>query len=274
MNVVTLLNEKGGVGKTTLATHLAAGLALRGYRVVMVDSDPQGNATAALGLDKAPGFYDLCVRDANWRDVLHPIHPDVYSPPDASAAGQLFAVPSNNESRNIANSMRSRAIIRRRFGELDKVMHFIVVDTSPTPSLLNESVLLATDDVLIPTDTEAFSALEGVPDSIAHATATREATLEVGINAANLLGIIPNKFQAKTIGHREVLEHMRREYGELVWEPLKRSVVFSDAQLMQQFLFGFAPRAGVTQQIWNIVHRVEHSARQRQQQGQERENRP
>lgn len=257
MTVITLLNEKGGVGKTTIATHIAAGLALAGHRVILVDTDPQGNATAAVGHDKAPAFYDLCVRNTSWQAVLKPVHPDVYSPPESQSSGQLFLVPSNNESRNIANSMGNRAVIRRRFQELEKVVNFIVVDTSPTPSLLNESILLATDYVLIPTDTEAFSALEGVPDSIEHTKVARDATLEVGLDASKLMGIIPNKFQSKTVGHREVLHHLRERYGRLAWDPINRSVAFSDAQLLQQFLFGFAPKARATQQMWEIVRKIE-----------------
>ena len=63
MKTITLLNEKGGVGKTTLATHLAAGLALKGSRVIMIDTDPQANATSAFALPKQPEFHDLMVRN-------------------------------------------------------------------------------------------------------------------------------------------------------------------------------------------------------------------
>ena len=87
MRVITLLNEKGGVGKTTLAIHIAAGLSLRGYTVVLVDADPQGNATTALGLAKEPAVHDLIVRNASWRDSLRTVHPDVYSPPEFQSPG-------------------------------------------------------------------------------------------------------------------------------------------------------------------------------------------
>ena len=70
MKIVTLLNEKGGVGKTTTATHLAAGLAIRGHRVLLLDTDPQGHATVTLGNKKMPGFYDLMVRNAAFEDIV------------------------------------------------------------------------------------------------------------------------------------------------------------------------------------------------------------
>lgn len=260
MKVITLLNEKGGVGKTTLATHIAAGLAIKGHKVVLVDTDPQGNASSALGLSKAPAFYDLVVRDVEWRKILTVVHPDVYSSPDSQAQGQLYAVTSNNESRNVANSMKSRATIRRRFQELKNAIDFIIVDTSPTPSLLNESVLLATDHVLIPTDCEAFSALEAVPDSVSHANVAREATFEIGIDASNLLGIIPNKYRARTAGHNEVLKILHEQFGDYVWEPLHQFIAYSDVQLLQQFLFGIAPDSRATQQIWRVIERIEKVA--------------
>ena len=114
MNVITLLNEKGGVGKTTLATHIAAGLAIKGYRVVLIDSDPQGNATSAVGLEKRPNFYDLTVRNDSWRDVLGTVHPDVYGEPHEAPKGQLLAVSGNKESRNIANMIGDNKHIRRQ----------------------------------------------------------------------------------------------------------------------------------------------------------------
>ena len=70
MKTITLLNEKGGVGKTTLAIHIAAGLAIRGKRVVLVDADAQANSTSQLQIAEAPGIHDLLVREAEWNDVL------------------------------------------------------------------------------------------------------------------------------------------------------------------------------------------------------------
>jgi len=254
---LTLLNEKGGVGKTTLATHIAAGLAIKGYRVILVDGDPQGNSTAAVGLTKEPAFYDLCVRGAAWKDVLVGVHPDVYSPPEQTAKGALYCISSNVETRNIANSIRSNVVVRQRFRELDGVVDYVIVDTSPTPSLLNEAIALASDYILIPTDCEAFSALEGLPDSLEHAAAAESAVAEIGIKAARVIGIVPNQYRERTVGHNILLDQMRERYGELVWEPISQGIAFSDVQLMQQFLFGGAPSSKATDQIWSLIHRFE-----------------
>lgn len=257
MKVITLLNEKGGVGKTTFSTHVAAGLALRGYRVVLVDTDAQANATSALGLDKTPGFYDLTVREAEWRDTLMAVHPDVYSPPDSQSKGQLFCVPSNHESRTVAMSMKNRLVIRSRFNQLRKAIDFFVVDTSPTPSMLNEALLLATDYVLIPTDCESFSALEGLPDSIGHIQNAAEALSNSQLAGPKILAIIPNKYRATTVLHRDMLRHLQTTYGDLVFEPIRLHVGISETQTVQQFLFAAAPGHELTEQFWRLVDVVE-----------------
>ncbi len=257
MNVITLLNEKGGVGKTTLATHIAAGLALKGNRVVLVDTDPQANATSAVGLDKRPGFYDLCVRDAEWREILQLVHPDVYSPPDSQSQGQLYCVAGNTESRTVAMSMKNRLVIRSRFQQLRKAIDFIVLDTSPTPSLLNEAILLATDYVLIPTDCESFSALEGLPESIGHIQNASNTLSSNNVSGPKILGIIPNKYRSKTVLHRDMLNHLRELYGDLICEPIRLHVGISETQTIQQFLFAVAGTHDITRQFWDLVNLVE-----------------
>lgn len=256
MKVITLLNEKGGVGKTTLATHIAAGLAIKGRRVVMVDADPQGNATSAVGLEKTPSFYDLTVRNASWREVLRNVHPDVYGEPHEAPKGQLLAVSGNKESRNIANMISDNRLIRRRFQELRNAVDFIVVDTSPTPSLLHASITVASDYIIMPTDCEAFSTLEGLPDSIQHTGSIRADAAEHNVDVAQLLGIVPNKYREGTVSHNEVIDYLREQYGALVWEPINMAIVFSEAQLLRQFLFGHAPTARATRQIWGMVDRI------------------
>ena len=101
MKVITLLQEKGGVGKTTLAVHVAAGLAVRGARVLLVDADAQGTATSSLGLAPEPGLYNLMVRNMAFQDVVKLVQPEIYEPPNDHSRGNLFMLPGNLETRLI-----------------------------------------------------------------------------------------------------------------------------------------------------------------------------
>lgn len=257
MKTITFLNEKGGVGKTTIATHVATGLALLGYRVIVLDSDPQANTTSALALAKQPEFHDLMVRNKPWKEALRIVHPDVYSLPESQSKGQLYAVPGNIESKNVASTISSRDVFRQRFAQIQNGVDFIIIDTSPTPSRLNEDILLASDYVIIPTDCEAFSALEGLPDSIQHVLNAHNALKRINIDGARLLGIVPNKFRKNTALHRDFYEHLVSEYGRLVWTPINIASVIGEVQASQQFLYALAPNSRACAQFWEMVKRVE-----------------
>src|SRR3954466_5276087 len=101
MKVTTLLNEKGGVGKSTLATHIAAGLSIKGLRVLLIDADAQGHAGLSLGMAKAPGLYDLLARDAEWDQVLRVPSEANFAIPGERVTGELWLLPSNVETRVI-----------------------------------------------------------------------------------------------------------------------------------------------------------------------------
>jgi len=255
MKVITLLNEKGGVGKTTLATHVAAGLALHGYKVILIDADPQGNATSALGLAKAPALHDLIVRNARWQDTIRVIHPDVYSPPDSSPTGQLFAVPSDVETRNIANTISDGLQFKKRILQLEGVVDFVIIDTSPTPSLLHSSILMASNFLMLPTECEMYS-FEGLAESILHNQQAQETAKALGIPAVQVLGIIPTMFRPKTVTHTTALEALKERYGEMVWKPITNRIIWAEAALNKQLIYGFAPESKAAQEAHLLIKRI------------------
>lgn len=254
MKTITLLNEKGGVGKTTLSTYLAVGLTMRGHRVLFIDGDAQANGTAALKLPRVPAFYDLCVRNASWQSVVTRVPPKVYG--GDARGGDLYAVPSNFETRNIVGSMRGREVLRARLRELHNSFDYCVFDTQPNPTQLHDAINLATDFIVVPTDCEAFSAWQGLPDSLEHIETLRSEVERAGLDVARLLAIIPNKFRAKTALHQSFLKALLEQYGSLVWEPIPQRTALSESQAMQEFLYTAAPQMDVTKLMWRYVDRV------------------
>lgn len=257
MKTLVFINEKGGTGKSSLATHFAAGLAIIGRTVILVDTDPQGHATSAVGLDKRPAFYDLCVRDAAWKDVSQFVHPDVYSPREKQAAGKLYCVASNHEVYSTAANMKRQNVIRQRFAQMEGRADYIIVDTSPTPSTLHEAIVAACDGAFVPTECEAFSALEGLPDTLSHTGNVREIGLQHGHDVAQIMGILPNKYDHKSAIHNEVLALLQEQYGDLVWDAIPFSRTFGQAQMRRQFLYALYPKHAITRQLWQAIHRLE-----------------
>jgi chromosome partitioning protein len=257
MRTITLINEKGGVGKTTLAIHIAAGLAIRGYRVVLADADAQGHATVSFGLRKDPGMYDLLVRGAPFRDVLRPVNPDLFAHSATQPAkGQLYVVPSNVETRSIPIQISDAFAVVDRFRELQDLVDVVIFDTSPTPSLLHGSIYLATDSIIYPTKCEYLS-FDGLVESFTHRDMMQQTRTRWGLNDIAVMGIVPTMYRASTLVHQENLNKLKSRYGDMVWPEVYMRTIWAEASTVGQLVFRFAPDSGASRDMWSLVDRVE-----------------
>lgn len=259
MKILTFLNEKGGVGKTTLAGTIGAGLAIMGYRVLLVDADPQGHLTISFGIKKMHSLYDLLVRDAEFNDsgIVHTIPPDTYALPNAKQpdAGRLFIIPGNRETRLIAQALDSEPFaIRNRMAELAEadIVDFVIFDTSPTPSAFHALIYLATDHILYPTEVTYLS-FDGLVASIQSTTGYSKKKQDSGLGEIKLTGIIPTKFRAKTLEHQEKLKSLKQGFGDLVWQPLPMSVVWEECLARRRSIFNYAYDHPAAADAWKVV---------------------
>lgn len=262
MKIITFLNEKGGVGKTTLAGTIASGLAILGYRVLMVDADPQGHLTISFGVKKQHSLYDLLVRDMEFNDdgIVHPVPNETYMFPNAeknkkAQQGRLFIVPGNRETRLIAQALDTEPfIIRKRLRELeeDNIVDFVIIDTSPTPSAFHAMIYLATDHIIYPTEVNYLS-FDGLVASIQSTTGYSEKRVQSGLEEIKLTGIVPTKFRSKTLEHQEKYKSLKQGFGDKVWHPLPMSVVWEEALARRRSIFNYAYDHPVVQDAWNIV---------------------
>lgn len=253
MKVITLLNEKGGVGKTTLATTLAQSLAYKGVKVLLIDADPQGHSTVRCRAKKQPGIYDLLVRDAEWKHVAKAIRPEhFWMPGETIREARLWLLPGNVETRNIANSMERADQIVVRLKELEGMIDIVIIDTSPTPSLLHGAIYLATDYILYPTELAQMS-FDGLRESIKRRKAAdMQRQTALGTEPIKIMGIVPMKTRLHTIEHQVNLNQLKEQYGTLVWDAMPERVAWQEAENSRVPVWNIAPNGDAAKDAWNI----------------------
>jgi chromosome partitioning protein len=240
MKIISIIQEKGGVAKTTLSIHLSAYLAMKGQRVVLVDVDAQANSTTGLGLSEEPGIYNLLIRNSSFNDVVRRVNPDNYAPPGYSLSGELYVIPSNIETRQVPVMITEAGLVREKFSDLEGWADIVVFDTPPTPSLFLSEIYLATDFVIYPCVCEPYS-LEGLDKSMLRLQSSTKLRQNSGMTPVSALGIIPTMYREKTGIHSLHLQELRDKYGSLVRREIPQRITWSEASFVQQTVFAFAP---------------------------------
>lgn len=262
MQTITLLNEKGGVGKTTLAIHIAAGLACRGKRVLLIDGDPQGHATVRMGLKKEPGLYNLLVRDASWEEVVRTVPPERYGiTGERLPTGRLWVLPSNVETRNIANSISDADLLALRLDELTEQVDVVVIDTSPTPSLLHGAFYTATDAIIYPTKL-TYTSFDGLVESIRRRQAADNSRASRwGLPRIEVMGVVPVEYRANTVEQQENLVELQKQFGALVWLPIAQRTVWTESESRALPVYALEANGHAAMDAWELVDRVEEGLR-------------
>lgn len=223
-HVIAVVNQKGGVGKTTTTINLGAALAAKGRRVLVVDLDPQGNASTGLGLDPAQRLqttYDLLVEGAPVEDVVQ-----------ATGTERLFIAPANSDLSSadmqlISNEKRVFRLTEalRQPGLADLELDYVLIDCPPSLNLLTLNAMVAAHSLLIPLQSEFF-ALEGLSQlmlSIREIRSTANPNLRIE-------GVVLTMFDTRNNLARQVEEDARENLGELVFKTkIPRNVRVSEA---------------------------------------------
>ena len=233
--IMTVANQKGGVGKTTTAVNLAASLSQHGIRVLVIDLDPQGNASTALNVDHHVGrdsVYDALVEDRPLGDIVAevPDMPGLYCAPATIdlAGAEIELVPM------VAREGRlTRAIDRLDTSNLD----YVLIDCPPSLGLLTINALVAAEEVLIPIQCEYY-ALEGLEQLLRTVELVR-----VHLNAKlRISTILLTMYDGRTRLATQVADDVRTHFRELVLHTIiPRSVRVSEAPSYAQSVITYDP---------------------------------
>jgi len=235
MKIVAFANQKGGVGKTTTAVHLAHGLALTGRRVLLVDLDPQGHVAVSLGLDKAPGLFNLICENHSLSDVIQTARPGLDILPGDKRTEQV--------KRMIAASHLPQTILR----DLLKATPYdvVMIDMAPSLDVLHINGLVASDWVLIPTRPDAL-AMDGVREVLlTMAEVAQEPTGGTRKKRHKFEGyaVLPTFFDRTTRETLTQLQEMVNAFGERVWPPIPQDTALREAAAYGRTLFEYRPSA-------------------------------
>ncbi|ACS90005.1 MULTISPECIES: ParA family protein [Thermococcus] len=231
MSVISIANQKGGVGKSTTAINLSAALALKGKNVLLVDMDPQGATTIGLGLREAtPTIYNVIIDEAEIEEVV------VKTPIDG-----LHLVPSNialsGAEIELSSQIGREYILRNKLSKLKRNYDYIIIDTPPSLGVLTMNSLVASDEVIIPIQAEYY-ALEGIALLLKAIRLVRD---RLGI-PLEIKGFLITMFDKRTNLSKEVREEVKRTFGEKVFKTMiPRNVRLAEAPSYGRPIFLYAP---------------------------------
>lgn len=232
--VIVVANQKGGVGKTTTTVNIAASLALHGARVLVIDLDPQGNASTALGIDhhaEVPSIYDVLVESKPLSDVVQPV---------VEVEG-LFCAPATIDLAGaeieLVSLVARESRLDRAIKAYEQPLDYILIDCPPSLGLLTVNALVAGAEVLIPIQCEYY-ALEGLGQLLRNVELVR-GHLNPKLHVSTILLTM---YDGRTRLASQVADEVRSHFGnEVLRTSIPRSVRISEAPSYGQTVLTYDP---------------------------------
>jgi chromosome partitioning protein len=254
MRKLAVVNMKGGVGKTTAAIHIAAGLATRGQRVLLVDADPQGNVGHTLHLEPVHTFEELMTGDAPLDDVVvRGVRPGLDVVVSTPAAFSL--------ERRLAGETQRETILARRLRD-ERRYDAVVIDTSPAMNLLTYNALLFAEEIVIPVGMDLMAVI-GARQTFNGVLQVRELWPE---RRLELLAVLPMFVHSGNHATRATLEALEQDtaLGKFVFRPgIRQCIDLNYATASHQTIWEYAPRSRAADDYSSLLDYIETGSKER-----------
>lgn len=240
---MAVFNHKGGTGKTTTTVSIAAGLAMKGYKVLLVDTDSQGNVGVSLGVKAEKTLYHVLVMGLKPQDVAIKVRENLDLVPsnETLAAAELYLAGRQNRDR----------ILRERLAAAHGHYDVILLDCSPSLSLLNQNALVFADGIFVPVACD-FLSLVGVRQVIK----TVKNVNSLLRHPVQIYGVLPTFYDARARICRDAWGTLKEHFGDRCFQPIRSTTRVKEAPAQGKTIFEHAPDSHAAQDYERVVERI------------------
>jgi chromosome partitioning protein len=237
---LAIFNHKGGTGKTTTTVSIAAGLAERGLKVLLVDTDSQGNVGVSLNVKTERSLYHVLVMGLKAQDAAVQVRPnlDLICANETLAAAELYLAGRQNRDR----------VLRDRLMAASDAYDVVLVDCSPSLSLMNQNALVFADGILVPVACD-FLSLVGVRQVI-KTVKNVNALLH---HPVQIWGVLPTFYDARARICRDAVDTLKQHFGERCLSPIRATMKIKEAPAQGRTIFEYAGSSNAATDYWRVV---------------------
>jgi chromosome partitioning protein len=237
---LAIFNHKGGTGKTTTSVSIAAGFAARGLKVLLVDTDSQGNVGVSLGIKAEKTLYHVLVMGVRASDAAVHVRPnlDLVVSNETLAAAELFLAGKQNRDR----------VLRERLASAFDEYDVILLDCSPSLSLMNQNALVVADGILVPVACD-FLSLVGVRQVVK----TVKNVNQLLHHPVQIHAVLPTFYDARARICRDAVDAMKEHFGDRVLPPIRQATRLKEAPAQGKTIFEYAPESNAAQDYATVV---------------------